>query len=126
MARLGSSAQATVRQFAGQMDIDAYEAPDGAFSFALDQSGRLSIVGSEDGQIVVSLTGRILLGDLRGQARLAALGGYDAGRDLLLHCGMNRAGQPVLARRSDPRDFSLPQLLETVALLTDRLRGLAG
>lgn len=126
MARLGSSAQATIRQFAGQMELEPYEAPDGAYSFEFERSGRLSIVASEDGPIVISLTSRLLLGDLRGYARLAALGGYDAGRDLMVHCGLNRSGQPVLAVRSDPREFSLPHLLECQALLTDRLRVFGG
>jgi hypothetical protein len=126
MARLGASAEATVRQFAGQMDVEAYEAPDGAYSFVLEQSGRLSILATDEGEMIVSLTGRVLLGDLRGYTRLATLGGYDADRDLLVHCGMNRAGQPVLALRTDARAFSLPTLLDNVALLSDRLRGMNG
>lgn len=126
MAKLGSSAVATVRQFAGQMDIEAYEAPDGAYSFDFEQSGRLSILANDEGQVIVSLTGRIFLGDLRGFARLASLGGYDRDRDALVHCGVNRAGQPVLAQRCEPVAFSLPQLLESFSLLSGRLRQITG
>ena len=126
MAKLGMAAQSTVQQFAGQMDIDAYEAPDGAYSFDFEHSGRLSILANEEGQVIISLTGRIILGDLRGFARLAGLGGYDAGRDHLVHCGLNRAGQPVLALRAEQRAFSLPYLTEGMALLSDRMRRLTG
>jgi hypothetical protein len=126
MPKLGSSAQATVRQFAGQMDIDAYEAPDGAYSFDFERSGRLSILASDEGMVIVSLTGRILLGDIRGYARLASLGGYDQGRDRLVHCGLNRSDQPVLAVQCDPPAFSLPWLTESFAMLSGRLRDLTG
>lgn len=126
MAKLGSSAHGTVRQFAGQMDIDAYEAPDGAYSFDFERSGRLSILASEEGTVIVSLTARIHLGDLRGFARLAALGGYDRDRDQLVHCGMNRSDQPVLAVQCDPTGFSLPWLTESFSLLSGRLQRLTG
>lgn len=126
MARLGSSALATVRQFAKQMDVDAYEAPDGAYSFDFEHSGRLSILANDEGQVIVSLTGRIILGDLRGFAGLAALGGYDVDRDELVHSGLNRSGQPVLALRSDPVAFSLPRLTEFFALLSGQMRRLTG
>lgn len=126
MAKLGSSAQATVRQFAGQMDIEAYEAPDGAYSFDFERSGRLSILASDEGTVIVSLTARLLLGDIRGYARLAGLGGYDRDRDQLVHCGMNKSDQPVLAVQCDPSGFSLPWLTESFTLLSGRLRSLTG
>lgn len=126
MAKLGSAAQSTVRQFAGQMDVDAYEAPDGAYSFDFEQSGRLSILANDEGQVIVSLTGRIILGDLRGFAMLAALGGYDRDRDVVVHCGMNRSGQPVLALRAEPVSFSLPVLTEAFSNLSGRMRRLTG
>lgn len=126
MAKLGAAALSTVKQFAGQMDVDAYEAPDGAYSFDFEQSGRLSILASDEGQVIVSLTGRIVLGDLRGFARLASLGGYDIERDEMVHSGLNRSGQPVLALRADPVAFSLPQLTEAFTLLSGRMRKLVG
>lgn len=126
MARLGASAQATVRQFARQMDVDAYEAPDGAYSFDFEQSGRLSILATDEGEVIVSLTGRIILGDLRGFAALAGLGGYDRDQDRLVHVGLNRAGQPVLALRSEPMAFALPDLTQGFSLLSERMRIFGG
>jgi hypothetical protein len=126
MPRLGASAQATVEQFASQMDIQAYEAPDGAYSFDFERRGRFSVLANEEGEIVLSLTARILLSDLRGYAQLAQLGGYDRDRDLLVHCGLNRSGQPVLALRTEARTFSLPVLLEALEILSHRLRGWSG
>lgn len=124
MAKLGSSAVATVRQFAAQMDIDAYEAPDGAYSFDFERSGRLSILTSDEGRVIVSLTARVVLGDIRGYARLAVLGGYDQDRDQLIHCGLNRSDQAVLAVQCDSPDFSLPWLTESLTLLSGRLHEL--
>lgn len=126
MPKLGSSAQATVRQFAGQMDIDAYEAPDGAYSFDFERSGRLSILASDEGMVIVSLTARLILGDIRGYARLAKLGGYDRDRDQVVHSGLNRSDQPVLAVRCEAAAFSLPWLTASFALLSGRLRGMTG
>lgn len=122
MSRLGASAQATVQQFANQMDIEAYEAPDGSYSFDFERSGRFSVLANDEGQVILSLTARVMLGDLRGYAQLARLGGYDRDRDLLVYVGLNRTGQPVLALRTEARAFSLPMLLETLSLLSERLR----
>ena len=122
MPRLGASAQSTVQQFASQMDVEAYEAPDGSYSFDFERSGRFSILTNDEGQVLLSLTARVMLGDLRGYAALARMGGYDRDRDLLVHAGLNRTGQPVLALRTEARAFSLPLLLESLALLSERLR----
>jgi hypothetical protein len=122
MPKLGASAQSTVQQFAAQMDVQAYEAPDGSYSFDFERSGRFSILTNDEGQVILSLTARVMLGDLRGYAALARMGGYDRDRDLVVHCGLNRAGQPVLALRSEARAFSLPLLLESLALMSERLR----
>jgi hypothetical protein len=122
MPKLGASAQSTVQQFAAQMDVEAYEAPDGSYSFDFERSGRFSILTNDEGLVILSLTARVMLGDLRGYAALTKLGGYDRDRDLLVHAGLNRAGQPVLALRTEARAFSLPLLLESLALLSERLR----
>ena len=122
MPKLGTAAQSTVQQFANQMDIEAYEAPDGSYSFDFERSGRFSILANDEGEVILSLTARVMLGDLRGYASLARLGGYDRNRDLLVHVGLNREGQPVLALRTEPRAFSLPFLMEGLALLSERLR----
>jgi hypothetical protein len=122
MPKLGAAAQSTVQQFASQMDIEAYEAPDGSYSFDFERSGRFSILANDEGQVILSLTARVMLGDLRGYAALAKLGGYDRDRDLLVHCGLNRTGQPVLALRSEARAFSLPRLLDGLSILSERLR----
>lgn len=125
MSELSSSAQATVRQFALQMELEPYQANDGSYSFQFENSGRLSILAGEDNRIIVSLTSKILADDIRGYAVLMPAAGYSAESDTLFHVGANRAGQPVLAEKMLPETFNLPNLEQSFSRLVERLARLS-
>ncbi len=121
MAHLSPSVAATIRQFADHMDIEAFEATDGAYSFNFERSGRLSIVAAQDDAVVVSLTASVIIEDMIGYASHAARGGHLPERGMLLHTGINRAGQPVLAVRTTTRGFDMPFLQQSFEILSQRL-----
>lgn len=121
MTRLSSHAASTVRQFASAMDVDPFEAPDGSFSFAFERSGRLSVVAGNDGVIVISLTGRLLLEGLAAMALHAGRGGHDPRTGRVVQTGVTRAGQPVLMLRQPERGFDLPTLQKGFEYLAARI-----
>lgn len=123
MPQLNASAAATVRQFAQQMDVEPFEAPDGSFSFDFERSGRFSIIAAPDGTVVLTLTGKIIIEDLMGYAGHVGRGGWDPRRGTLLHCGLTKAGQPVLAVRSSARRFDLPTLQQTLEAMVGQMGG---
>lgn len=121
MQKLASSAIATIQQFAAQMGIEAFEAEDHAYSFDFENSGRLSMVAGQGDVIILSLTGKLLLEDLRGYAMAMQGGGHLPERDLLIHVGLNKVGQPVLALRCDRRRFDLSYLVQSFEVLAARM-----
>ena len=113
MAQLDQSATSTVAQFAADMGIGEIASVDGAFSFDVETSGRLSVLGAEDGRaIIVSLTRKIMLTDLVGYGRLLSVAGMHPVRERMIRAGVTAAGQPVLAV-SGPRTGFDRSRLET-------------
>ena len=119
MTRLSPPAIGTIQQFAQSMDVTAYEAPDGAYSFDFETNGRLSISGAEDDKVVVSLTSRLLFEDMRGFAVLMPLAGYRAEIDEIVHVGLNKAGQGMLGVKTAVNSFNLPFLERAFAVMTE-------
>lgn len=117
MRNLPPHAVNTIQQFAQQMEIEAYQTQDGAFSFEFERSGRFSIVAAEDGQIVVTLTTRLVCDDLRAMALLLPMAGYRADLDQVIQVGLNKTGQGVLGAKTPASDFDLPFMERVFTLL---------
>ena len=112
MARpLARSAQSTVERFASEMALPVDPGEDGGYGFDFHDTGRLSILSASEGnEILVSLTGRLMLDGPLALARLAQQGGYQGLGDRIVQTGLTRAGQGVLTIAIPERAFDLPTL----------------
>ena len=111
MPHLPPGPVSAVESFAASIGIPAAPDGDGCYSFDFEESGRLSVLASHDGEhVLVSLSRPILLGDLIGTGAALAAGGYDAASGMFLHAGLTRDGRPVLALDAPARGFDFPML----------------
>ena len=118
ISKLPAPAIGTIQHFAEQMGTSAYEAPDGSFSFVFSESGRLTIAAADDNYIAVTLTSPLLFEDLEGIALLLPMGGFRPELDHVVHVGLNKAGQGVLAVKAESTDFDLPFLERSMSVLS--------
>lgn len=117
MPRLDPAASSAVEAYAAQMGLRAAPDAAGAYGFEFRETGRLAVLAGEDGAVLVSLTRRVILGDLIGVGALLAAGGHHPGSGLLAQPGLTRSGQPVLTLAFPERGFDLPTLDGAVAAL---------
>lgn len=126
MPDLPRSAQQAVTAFADDMGLTALVADDGAYSFDFRETGRVSVLAGQTGEVLVSLTRRIILdglgnlGMLAGRAR--AHGEDGSGR--VIQAALNKAEQPVLVQRMRPEEIDRTTLETTVMALDAEFRAL--
>lgn len=126
MARpLPRSAQSTIERFAQEMGLPGQPGEDGGFGFDFHDTGRLSIIAAPEGsEILVSLTGRLMLEGPLALARLAQQGGYAALGDRMVQTGLTRAGQGMLTVAIPEQGFDLPALQQTFDQLVAATRAI--
>ncbi|WP_284262756.1 hypothetical protein [Roseicyclus amphidinii] len=126
MPDLPRSAQQAVTAFADDMGLVALVADDGAYSFDFRETGRVSVLAGQTGEVLVSLTRRIILdglgnlGMLAGRAR--AHGEDGSGR--VIQAALNKAEQPVLVLRMRPEEIDRTTLETSVLALDAEFRAL--
>lgn len=124
MPDLPRSVVQAVTSFSDDMGLKALVAEDGAYSFDFRETGRVSVLAAETGEILVSLTRRIILdglGNLGMLAGRARAGGAD-GR--IVQAALNKAEQPVLITRLRPEDIDRPTLEMIVQSMDAEFRAL--
>lgn len=117
---------ATIRDFAGQLGLQAQAAADGSFTFVFQASGTLTLTPSRsDGRVIVSLARRGRFLDADVLARVLRQAGHDPGRGRMLHAGLASDDSLVYATSLAEGSLSLPLLddcLQQLRAAHDALR----
>lgn len=119
MPELPRSALQAIAAFAEDMGLAPLVADDGAYSFDFRETGRVSVLADDTGEVLISLTRRIILdglgnlGILAGRARART----DEAEGRVLHTALNKAEQPVLITRLRPEQIDRGTLETTVQAL---------
>lgn len=113
MPDLPRSVETTLATFAASLGIEPVAAADGAVSFSFEKSGRLSVVATQIGDVVISLTRPVIVEGAANLARVAALAEVGATDGQNFHAGLSGAGQPVLMTRVIVRELD-PSRLEQI------------
>jgi hypothetical protein len=126
MPDLPRSAQQAVTAFADDMGLVALVADDGAYSFDFRETGRVSVLAGQTGEVLVSLTRRIILDGLGNLGMLAARARAhgEEGSGRVIHAALNKAEQPVLVLRMRPEDIDRTTLETSVLALDAEFRAL--
>ena len=111
MPQFDIGAVSAVEEFATSMGVMAVPDDDGAYTFEFSESGRLSMLASEDGaRVLVSLTRAVLVTDIIGKGSVMAAGGYNPVTSHMVRPGITSASRPVLAVDCPMRGLDLPTL----------------
>lgn len=126
MPDLPRSALQAVHAFAEEMGLGALGADDGAYSFDFRDTGRVSVLAADKGDVLVSLTRRIILEGLGNLGMIAgrAVAAGDSVQGPMMHAALNKAGQPVLIARLRPKEIDRTTLAATVERLDAAFRDL--
>lgn len=126
MPDLPRSAQQAVSAFAEDMGLSALVADDGAYSFDFRETGRVSVLSADTGEVLVTVTRRIILDGLGNLGLLAgrARAHGDLGDGRVIQAALNKAEQPVLVARLRPEEIDRATLETTVQTLDAEFRAL--
>ena len=113
----------TLETYAHSMGVVMTPAGDGSCSFDFERGGRMTVISAENGEILVSLTRRIIVEGARNLALCAGLAGIDPYDGTSCHAGINKAGQPVLTLRLSEAGFDSARLDAAYMELGRRFEG---
>ncbi|WP_417262992.1 hypothetical protein [Celeribacter sp.] len=124
MTTLSRQATSAVSRFAENMGLTALPATDGSFGFDFERMGRVSITGSESGDVLVSLTRRLLLDGVQNLAHLAGQAGISDLDGQVIHAARNRYDQPVLIARLREEELETSRIETVISDLDGRFAAL--
>lgn len=109
MARLPTTAERVVRDFATTMGLSAREAADGTYSFRFERGDVLTFTAGGDGtRVLISLAFQPSRADEGTEAEAMAAARIDPTTDRLIHAGRASDGTLVLAIAAPTDQLDLP------------------
>ncbi len=115
MARLSTTAERTVRDFAASMGLTPREAADGSFSFRFERGDVLTFTpAATDTRLLISLAFRSSRNDEAVEEQALAAARLDPTTDRVTHVGRASDGTLVLAVSAPAETIDLPTLDATL------------
>ncbi|NIZ12024.1 hypothetical protein [Phaeobacter sp. HF9A] len=124
MTDLSRYVASAVSRYADAMELTAVPASDGSFGFDFEEMGRVSIVSAQSGEVLISLTRRLLLDGVQNLAQLAGLAGISDDDGQTIHAARNKYDQPVLVARLRQEDIDPTRIEGVLADLDGRFKSL--
>lgn len=122
MTDLSRQVASAVSGYAEAMGLAAVPASDGSFGFDFEDMGRVAIIGTQGGEVLISLTRRLLLDGVQNLAQLAGLAEASDQDGQAVHAARNKYDQPVLIARLRQEDIDPPRIEGVLADLDGRFR----
>jgi hypothetical protein len=110
MLQFSPQALTTVEGFCESLELPAFPARDGSYSFVFQRSGMLTITPARDGRAIVSLARRPERADGPMLKRFFLAAGIDPTTNLALHAGLSKDGSLIYSVDFAVDDFTVPAL----------------
>lgn len=110
MTGFSQAVEETIRRFGVDLGVDAQPDSEGAYTFVFSHWGALSLLCSENGDVIITLSRLQLRPDQARERRLLELAGRGPAGQPFLHCGLAPDGSFVCALVQEQQLFDLVTL----------------